>query len=114
VPAFPTANFNDWLKHSESMWLRVNANGELERSTDGGKTTHLAMNDWRIPLAKSVLRTPRGVVASGPGGAYESLDGETWSELKLWREDETGAADFLHACWMGRYYGFVPLNAPRP
>ena len=65
------------------------------------------MNGWRIPRAQSVLRTPRGVVASGPGGAYSSPDGETWTELKLWREDETGAADFLHAYWMGRYYGFI-------
>jgi hypothetical protein len=29
----------------------------------------------------------------------------------LWRELETGAADFLHAYWMGRYYGFVPADA---
>ena len=114
VPTFTAPNFNDWLKLSESMWLRVNANGQLERSTDGGKTTQTAMNGWRIPKAQSVLRTPRGVVASGPGGTYESPDGETWSELKLWREDETGAADFLHAYWMGRYYGFVPADAPRP
>jgi len=72
------------------------------------------MKGWRIPRAKSVLRTPRGVVASGPGGAYESSDGENWSELKLWPEEETGAADFLHAYWMGRYYGFVPADAAKP
>ena len=49
-----------------------------------------------------------GIIASGPGGAYRSTDGETWEELKLWRELETGPADFLHAYWMGRYYGFLP------
>jgi len=114
VPTFSAPNFNDWLKLSESTWLRVNTNSELERSIDGGKTTRLAMKGWRIPLAKSVLRTPRGVLASGPGGAYDSPDGDTWSELKLWREDETGAADYLHAYWMGRYYGFVPADALRP
>ena len=32
------------------------------------------------------------------------------TELKLWREDETGAADFLHAYWMGQYYGFIGKN----
>jgi hypothetical protein len=29
----------------------------------------------------------------------------------LWREQETGAADYLHAYWMGRYYGFLPPDA---
>ena len=114
VPTFSAPNFNDWLKLSESMWLRVSEKGELERSIDGGKSIQTAMNGWRIPRAQSVLRTPRGVVASGPGGAYSSPDGETWTELKLWREDETGAADFLHAYWMGRYYGFVPGDPPKP
>jgi hypothetical protein len=114
APTFAAPNANEWLKLSESSWLRVNANGELERSADGGKTTQTAMKGWRIPRAQSVLRTPRGVVASGPGGAYESPDGETWSELKLWREEETGAADFLHAYWMGRYYGFVPADSSKP
>ncbi len=51
--------------------------------------------------------TARGILASGPGGCYQSADGENWTELKLWPESETGAADFLHAYWMGRYYGFV-------
>jgi len=114
APTFAAPNANEWLKLAESNWLRVNANGELERSTDGGKTTQTAMKGWRIPRAQTVLRTPRGVVASGPGGAYESPDGETWSELKRWREEETGAADFLHAYWMGRYYGFVPADASKP
>ena len=113
VPTFTAPNFNDWLKLSESMWLRVNENGELERSTDGGKTTQTAMNGWRIPRAQSVLRTSRGVVASGPGGTYETSDGKSWIELKLWPDEETGAADFLHAYWMGRSYGFVPADAPK-
>ena len=50
------------------------------------------------------------IVASGPGGAYLSSDGESWRELNLWRENETGAADNLHAYWMGRYDGFVPAD----
>ena len=33
--------------------------------------------------------------------------GDASQELKLWREMETGPADFLHAYWMGRYYGFL-------
>ena len=48
-----------------------------------------------------------GLIASGPGGVCRTTDGDTWQEMKLWREDETGAADFLHAYWMGRYYGFL-------
>jgi len=35
------------------------------------------------------------------------LDGENWTELKLGRENETGTADYLHAYWMGRYYGMI-------
>ena len=68
------------------------------------------MNGWRIPRAASVFVTPHGILASGPGGCYQSADGENWAELKLWRENETGAADFLHAYWMGRYYGFIRSN----
>jgi hypothetical protein len=34
--------------------------------------------------------------------------------MKLWPEDETGAADFLHAYWMGRYYGFAPTDGATP
>lgn len=67
-----------------------------------------AMEGWRIPVASWVLAASRGTFAGGPGGAYQTSDGKHWSELKLWREDETGAADYLHAYWMGRYYGFVP------
>lgn len=114
APKLAAPNFAEWLKYSDSLWLRVSTNDELERSTDGGKTTQSAMKGWRIPRAKSVLRTARGVVASGPGGAYESSDGENWSEMQLWPEQETGAADFLHAYWMGRYYGFVPADAGKP
>ena len=57
--------------------------------------------------SNSFFITPRGIIASGAGGCYESSDGETWKELGLWRDSETGAADFLHAYWMGRYYGFI-------
>jgi hypothetical protein len=66
-----------------------------------------SMKGWRIPIVQASFQTPRGVLASGPGGAYLSTDGENWTELKLWHEDETGAADYLHAYWMGRHYGFV-------
>jgi len=65
------------------------------------------MKGWRIPRADSFFVISDGLIASGPGGCYQSKDGENWRELKLWRENETGAADFLHAYWMGRYYGFI-------
>lgn len=65
-----------------------------------------SMNGWRIPIATWMISTHRGAMAGGPGGAYLTSDGQHWSEVKLWREEETGAADYLHAYWMGRYYEF--------
>ena len=109
-PEFNSHNFKEWLNVSDHLALRVNDSGELLRSTDGGKTSSPCMNGWHIPRASSVFATPWGVLASGPGGCYRSTDGEKWTELKLWRDQETGAADFLHAYWMGRYYGFIAKN----
>ena len=65
------------------------------------------LQGWRIPLATWKVTTTRGVIAGGPGGAYLTSDGEHWTELALWPEQETGAADYLHAYWMGRYYKLV-------
>ena len=62
------------------------------------------LTGWRIPLATWKIATNRGVAAGGPGGAYLTSDGEHWTELALWPDQETGAADYLHAYWMGRYY----------
>ena len=73
---------------------------------DGDIPKHLA--GWRIPVATWKFISTRGVIAGGPGGAYISPDGEHWTELPLWSDLETGAADYLHAYWMGRYYHFVP------
>jgi hypothetical protein len=64
------------------------------------------LQQWKIPVATWKITTPRGAMAGGPGGAYLLKDGR-WAEVKLWREEETGAADYLHAYWMGRYYQFV-------
>jgi hypothetical protein len=68
------------------------------------------MNGWHIPRADAVFSTPKGVIGSGPGGVYLTRDGENWQELRFWREDRTGAADYLHAYWMGRYYGFIAAS----
>src|SRR5262249_11551997 len=106
APGFAPRDFHVW-QGSGSIRLRIDEKGELVRTTDGGQTSAPCMKGWRIPRAASLLVTPRGFLASGPGGAYLSQNGERWTELKLWRESETGAADFLHAYWMGRYYGFV-------
>ncbi|MBU6400451.1 MAG: hypothetical protein KGS61_09050 [Verrucomicrobia bacterium] len=106
--AFPVADFHRWQAVSPGLNCRVNEHGQLVLSHDSGKTEQSAMNGWRIPRASSVFVTARGLVASGPGGCYQSRDGATWTELRIWPEYETGAADFLHAYWMGRYYGFVP------
>ncbi len=110
VPEFAAADFTKPVEVRPGVTLRIDENGALVRSSDGGKTSQPAMNGWRIPIAKSLLNTTWGTIAGGPGGTYLTNDGETWTELKLWPESETGAADFLHAYWMGRYYGFVPAN----
>jgi hypothetical protein len=89
----------------EGKRFRINETGELLLADEP------AMKGWWVPRAHSVFVTPKGIVASGPGGAYLTRDGARWTELKLWREQETGAADFVHAYWMGRYYGFI-LEAP--
>jgi hypothetical protein len=107
APPFPSQAFKDWQKAGIGLWLRVDAGGILLLSRDGGKTAAPCMDGWRIPRAYSVFATGWGIVASGCGGAYRSADGKSWTELHLWREEETGGADFLHAYWMGRYYGFI-------
>ena len=80
---------------------------EKPRFADREKDLPTRLEGWRIPVATWKINTRRGVMAGGPGGAYTSTDGEHWTEINLWRKDETGAADYLHAYWMGRYYGLV-------
>jgi hypothetical protein len=104
---FQTVDFKQWLRVSDSLYCRITEDGQFTISGDQGRTTTPSMKGWRIPRAASFFVTARGLIASGPGGCYQSADGENWAELKLWRENETGAADFLHAYWMGRYYGFI-------
>ena len=104
VPEFHKADFSEW-KESGGLALHIDEEKRLVRRTAGGAEP--AMAGWRIPVASSVFLTPQGVVAGGPGGVYSTSDGKTWTELHFWPESETGAADFLHAYWMGRHYGFV-------
>ena len=104
---FQTPDFKQWQKLSDRLNRRISDDGKLMISRGQDQTGTASMNGWRIPRAASVFVIPRGILASGPGGCYQSSDGENWTELKLWRENETGAADFLHAYWMGRYYGFI-------
>jgi hypothetical protein len=108
APAFKTPDFSQWHDLSAMTKFRIDDKGRLVRSDDGGATSQPAMDGWRIPLATSVFSTPWGIIAGGPGGCYRTTDGQSWEEMKLWEERETGAADFLHAYWMGRYYGFLP------
>jgi hypothetical protein len=105
VPAFRKTDFGAWQKGS-GFELRIDKSNRLLRRTGEGDGEP-AMAGWRIPRATSVFITPQGAIAAGPGGAYSSVDGQTWNPLHLWREYETGAADFLHAYWMGRYYHHI-------
>ncbi len=107
APAITTASFKEWQKAGDGFWLKIDADSRLLVSPDGGKTSIPGMEGWRIPVASSFFATGWGIIASGPGGCYQSADGKSWKELHLWREEETGGADFLHAYWMGRYYGFI-------
>jgi hypothetical protein len=108
--SFAPQDFSPWVKPSSKIWLKVDTEGRLVASRDGGATIVAQMEGWRIPRAYSVFATPWGIVASGPGGCYRATDSGAWTELKLWREEETGAADYLHAYWMGRYYGFLAAD----
>ena len=94
-----------FLSRDGGMSWRATAEKPRFADRESDLPTHL--EGWRIPVATWKITTSRGVMAGGPGGAYLSEDGRHWTEVKLWREDETGAADYLHAYWMGRYYRFV-------
>jgi hypothetical protein len=103
-PEFVANDPRAWAKAGE-VEVRIDATGKMVRR--GGRGSEVAwMEGWRIPVATWMIATPRGVFAGGPGGAYSTTDGAGWKEVKLWREEETGPADYLHAYWMGRYYGF--------
>jgi hypothetical protein len=106
---FPTFDFKQWARVLDNLFCRINEAGQLEirRSQGPERTPTPSMKGWRIPRASCFFITPLGLIASGPGGCYRSRNGENWTEVKLWPENETGAADFLHAYWMGRYYGFI-------
>jgi hypothetical protein len=106
-PSFAVSRFGEWHKLFKVLSLRIDESGRLMGSDDDGKTSHEAMTGWRIPRATSFFETPWGIWASGPGGCFSTHDGKSWTEVKLWRDQETGGADFLHAYWMGRYYGFI-------
>src|SRR6202035_214756 len=101
-------DFSQWRSQTPDSILkyRIREN-QFEKSVDDGADAIPAMRGWRLPRAESFFMTPRGVLASGPGGAYVSRDGDNWTEVKLWPEQETGSADYLHAYWMGRYFGLV-------
>ncbi len=107
APEVPVPKFDEWTEVGDARKVRIDADGKLQLSNDNGTTSITAMDGWRIPIAHTVFVTPWGILAGGPGGTYLSDDGKVWKELPLWAEQETGAADFLHAYWMGRYYGFL-------
>jgi photosystem II stability/assembly factor-like uncharacterized protein len=108
--SFPSHDFKKWHQISDGWICRINGHGQFVLSSDQGQTEELSMTGWRIPRATSFFATPFGLLAGGPGGLFRSTDGTNWTEVSLWPESETGAADFLHAYWMGRYYGFIDIE----
>ncbi len=109
-PAFTVSPLGEWKTNLTNLWAKIDDAGQVIVSHDQGRTSMARMQGWRIPKANSIFVSAQAIIASGPGGTYQTRDGLTWTELKLWREEETGAADFLHAYWMGRYYGFINGN----
>ena len=69
------------------------------KSNTGQIASRAAEQDWE----RNGQDSPKALA----GWAVASSALTVKTELKLWRENETGAADFLHACWMGRYYGHI-------
>jgi hypothetical protein len=98
-PSFAVNDPHAWLKAGNVEW-RIDEQSQLRHRSGAA-----SMEGWRIPRATWLIATPRGIFAGGPGGAYSTADGTHWTEVNLWRDEESGAADFLHAYWMGRYYG---------
>lgn len=104
-PEFRAPRFGEWQRRGSSEF-RIGEQGELLRRAEEGDGVP-AMQGWRIPRATSVFVAPHGLIAGGPGGVYSSQEGTKWSELVFWKREQTGAADYLHAYWMARYYSFV-------
>jgi hypothetical protein len=113
LAASPTRTFVLWAETDRGLMITRDGGMSWRAAAaddkpvfDEGPRIDIPMNGWRIPIATWKFNTPRGLMAGGPGGAYLTTDSVHWTEQKLWREEETGAADFLHAYWMGRFYGF--------
>jgi hypothetical protein len=102
-PVFDERNYHQWQRTGD-VALRIDERGRIVLS--GSAPDFIPMNTWRIPIATWMIFAKKGIFAGGPGGAYFTTDASDWTEIPLWREEETGAADFLHAYWMGRYYRF--------
>jgi hypothetical protein len=107
-PEFRSTQFSEWQRHGRFAF-RIGEDRELLRRMGNGQPA-AAMHGWRIPRANSAFVTAHGVIAGGPGGVYSSQDGDQWTELVFWPQQETGAADYLHAYWMGRYYTYVAAD----
>ena len=101
-------------KRTFMLWADTDKGSFLSR--DGGMSWRPAPDSEPAPgyptrdvkEGGSTHQTPRGLLTSTPLGAFLEDGKGKRSELKLWREQRTGAADFVHAYWMGRHYGYVP------
>jgi hypothetical protein len=111
LAASKTRTFVVWAETDHGIAITRDGGISWKASEDkpefeSGSPERAPMSGWRIPVTTWAFATPKGLIAGGPGGAYLTADRAHWTELSLWPEQETGAADFLHAYWMGRYYGF--------
>jgi len=82
---FSAFDFKQWLQVSDNLFCRITEEAQLEISRAHGQTGVPSMKGWRIPRAASFFVSPKGIVASGLGGCYQSVDRKNWTELKLWR-----------------------------
>ncbi len=113
VPDFPAYDFAQWRELASGDRVRI-VQRSLMHSVGESDAGQPDMAGWRIGLADSFFVTPWGLAASGPGGVFFRQAGDPWTEWKIWEESETGAADYLHAYWLGRYYGFVKPDSSSP
>ncbi|MFN0168928.1 MAG: WD40/YVTN/BNR-like repeat-containing protein [Bryobacteraceae bacterium] len=108
IVASPKRTFVLWADTSNGVFLTRDGGMSWRPVPESEPAPGFPTRD--VQEGSSTHKTPRGTLTSTPLGAFLEDGKGTRTELKLWREQRTGAADFVHAYWMGRHYGYVPAN----